>query len=61
MIRYEQILIYNNYIDSSSSSIQNDKVRVYEGVGRQVKNHLDIFPGNGNIDENTYNSVVGKC
>ncbi|ORX82276.1 hypothetical protein BCR32DRAFT_279069 [Anaeromyces robustus] len=54
-------------MDPSSSSIinkktnsnsKNNKIRVYTGIGRQEKNHLNLYPENGSLDENTYNSVV---
>jgi len=56
----------NSELDPSSSLIQNHKkfnqhgnVRVYTGVGRQEKNHINLIPENESLDENTYNSVVG--
>jgi len=55
--------LFNSEIDSPSAihyikKSNNNNTRVYTGVGRQEKNHLNLFPDNGSLDENTYNSVV---
>jgi len=51
----------NSELDPSSSLIQNHKkfnqhgnVRVYTGVGRQEKNHINLIPENESLDESGY-------
>ena len=50
----------NNSNKSKGNNNNNNNVRVYTGVGRQEKDHVNLFTDNGSLDENTYNSVVGK-